>query len=184
MSKLVAKGDLLIAPITLQDPNFVQGVVLICEHTPGEGSYGLILNQPVRPNSTLLEEFPYARKNLFNGGPVKPEILQVLHPYGEELSGSLKIVDGVWLGGDIEILQNGFEDGTFEPESCRFFLGYSGWGEDQLATEFDMHSWLRVAGDADLILHTTPDVVWNRAIRRLAENDPLYTNFPDFPSGN
>ncbi len=184
MSKLVEKGDLLIAPVSLQDPNFAQSVVLICEHTPGKGSFGLVLNQPVKANSDLLNEFPYIRDNLFKGGPVNPEILQILHPYGDTVQDSVEIIEGVWLGGDVETLCQGFDSGSLSPEKCRFFLGYSGWSGDQLATEFDMRSWLRTAGDTDLIMHTPPDVMWNRAVRKLAGSNPLYANFPDSPSSN
>ncbi len=184
MGVLVENGDLLVAPITLQDPNFAHSVVLICEHVPGKGSYGLVLNQPVRPMPELLKEFPYARENLFKGGPVRTEVLQVLHPYGELLPESLPILPEVWLGGNVETLQAGFDNGAFRPADCRFFLGYSGWGGDQLATEFDMNSWLRVRGDAELIFQVPSSVMWNRAIRRLGAENPMYANFPDFPGGN
>src|SRR5215471_2635820 len=54
----IAKGKFLIAMPVLNDPNFRQTVVLLCEHGP-EGSLGLVVNRPTDLEvSNLLEDFP------------------------------------------------------------------------------------------------------------------------------
>lgn len=184
MSNLVEKGDLLVAPVTLQDENFIQSVILICEHDSEKGSYGIILNRPIKPSAQMVRDAPYVKNRLYKGGPVGREVMQVLHPYGESVPESYKIMEGVWIGGNPEALQKGFSDNTLDPLACRFYLGYSGWGQDQLATEFDMNSWLRVQADPDLIFFIPSEIMWSRAIRRLADQKPLFSHFPDYPSHN
>lgn len=45
MSIPLGKGILLVAAPALNDPNFRQTVVLLCEHGP-EGALGVIVNRP------------------------------------------------------------------------------------------------------------------------------------------
>ncbi len=184
MKPPVETGDILIAPITLQDGNFMQSVVLICEHDQERGSYGLILNRPIHTVPGFLREFPGIENNLFQGGPVRTEVMQVLHPYGELLPGSLELLSGVWMGGDAEILQVGLESGQFVADECRFLLGYAGWSQGQLNAEFEVDAWLVARADTELVLRTPPEIMWSRAIRRLSQSHPIFGNFPDQPGNN
>ncbi|MGC3973562.1 MAG: YqgE/AlgH family protein [Nitrospira sp.] len=45
MTTPLSKGVLLVATPALNDPNFRQAVVLVCEHGP-EGALGVIVNRP------------------------------------------------------------------------------------------------------------------------------------------
>ena len=180
----VNRGDLLISAITLADDNFSHTVVLICEHADDEGTYGLVLNRPVTPNEEVLESYPFLEDRLFEGGPVSPGVLQVLHPYGDRLADSHRIFPGLWFGADFDELQSGFRAGLYHPSECRFFVGYSGWAKGQLASEFELNTWISVQGNADLVLRTPPDEIWSRAVRLRGDGEPIYRHFPHNPMWN
>ena len=177
------KGDLLVASKGLLDPNFQETIVLLCENK-AEGSYGLVLNRSLSVSPIALEELPFVQGNLFRGGPVQPEVLQILHPYGPDLGHSFEIVPGIWIGGDFEIMKSAFAIGSMDPSRCRFFLGYSGWGEDQLASEFAVDSWITVRANTKLVFETPAEKMWLEAVRERGRSDPLYSNFPENPSLN
>jgi putative transcriptional regulator len=183
MKEKYGKGQFLIAAGALIDHNFFQTVVLLCEHQR-EGSYGLILNRPLEDIEELTEKMPFVGNKLFQGGPVQPEIMQFLHPYGEQIAGSLKVTPGVWLGGDFTQLQDGFGHGRFDPEACRFYLGYSGWSENQLDQEIKNGFWLSVPATPELVFKTASEKLRSQLVRKLGEGNPLYRFLPDDPSWN
>jgi len=178
MSEDLKRGDLLIATVALSDPNFDHTVVLLCEHQD-EGSYGLVLNRGIKAPREVLDKVPQVAGRLFHGGPVQPEVMQVLHPYGDLVYGSVEILSGLWMGGDFDVMGRGFDEGTLAPDKCRFFLGYAGWGKGQLAGEMDADAWISVRGSADLVLESSPEPLWARAIRQCAREQPIYMHFPE-----
>ncbi|OPZ27463.1 MAG: hypothetical protein BWZ02_01638 [Lentisphaerae bacterium ADurb.BinA184] len=184
MDRPFGKGDVLVSTIGLLDPNFQHTVVFLCEHLDGQGSYGLILNRALRVPPQLEREMPYVGNRLFQGGPVQPEVMQVLHGLGDGVPGAVEVIPGVWLGGDFEALQSGFASGVYSPEACRFFLGYSGWAKGQLAAEFKENTWIAVGATREMVFDTPPDQVWGEAIRKRGESDPLYAHYPRNPSWN
>ncbi len=175
---------MLIATVALADANFHHTVVLICQHEDSAGTYGLVLNRPLTVPLGVRDEYPFLERHLYRGGPVQEEVLQVLHPYGGQVSGALEVLPGVWLGGDFEELRAGLTSGLLDVDACRFFLGYSGWDDGQLAVEFELNSWLKSRGNAELVFGTDSEVAWSRAIRQMAGDNPLYANFPANPIWN
>ncbi len=178
------KGDLLVAAITLSDPNFDRSVVLLCDHQDDAGTYGLILNRPVKTPEEVTEQMPYVDRRLFEGGPVRKDTLQVLHPYGEAVGDAAQVLPGVWVGGDFEALHAGFSSGTYDPEECLFLLGYSGWAKNQLAAEFELETWLQVRGSKELVFQTPPDKLWSATVRKYGKKRPLYSHYPEDPKWN
>jgi len=180
----IQRGDLLIASASLRDPNFERSVILVCDHSDADGTYGLVLNRPLPVPKELRESLPFAVDCVFQGGPVRLQAMQVVHPYGESVPQSLPVMAGVWIGGDFEVLCQGFADGRFAPGRCRFCLGYAGWGSGQLADEFAQEAWLHASASVALIFDTPADRVWARAVRRCGERNGLFRHFPDDPSRN
>jgi len=177
MDSVLEKGMLLVAGVELLDANFRHSVILLGAHEP-QGSYGLVLNRPVRPPAELRAEVPYLGERVYVGGPVQPEMLQVLHPYGE-LPDAAPILPGVFIGGDFDVLGDGILSGVFDRDLCRFFLGYAGWDHDQLYEECLQQSWLTAPATAELVLMTPPQQLWPAAVRACAVLDPVYRYFPD-----
>lgn len=140
------KPGVLLLARDLSDPNFNSTIVLLCQHGP-EGSYGLVLNRPSHmPLSEVFDKPPAwanggdfaKRQRIHIGGPVQPEELQILQVTGAPVAGSYKVAPEVYLGGYWNDLKDIL---SIEPKSLRLFLGYSGWGADQLAREVDLKAW-------------------------------------------
>ena len=184
MSYELKKGKLLISTIGLSDPNFQHTAVLLCDYGPQQGAYGLILNRRIEIPSELKAQAPYTEGNLFQGGPVQPGNLQILHPYGHMLTGAVDVVDGVWLGAEFQSLESSIASGVCDPDECRFFLGYSGWSAEQLEAEIEQNAWVVVNATPDLIWDTAPESLWGAAVRSQKASDPLFKNFPEHPSMN
>ena len=148
---LLASGMLLVATPALQDPNFVDTVVLLLD-VNDEGALGVVLN---RPSQVLVADVlePWREvvaepEVLFRGGPVGTDgALAVARlrdldaaPVGwRPVAGLLGMVD---LDTPTELV-----DGSLS--AMRVFAGYAGWGADQLASEVDEGSWYVVSGESD-----------------------------------
>jgi putative transcriptional regulator len=134
-------GVLLIAQEALEDPNFSNAIVLLCQH--GEaGAYGLVLNRPSHmPLREIFEHPPEnetATRRVYIGGPVQPTELQILQ-LGEAIAPeAMEIVPGVHMGGKWETLE---EILAPAPARLRLFLGYAGWGGGQLEEEIEAGAW-------------------------------------------
>ncbi len=139
-------GSVLVAR-DLADPNFTSTVVLLCQHGE-EGSYGLVLNRPAHmPFSEVFENFSELLDvpgglgqalEIHIGGPVQGEELQVLQVTDIPAEGALEVVPGVFLGGKWDNLRDLLNN---KDSGIRLFLGYSGWGAEQLAYEISMKAW-------------------------------------------
>ena len=177
-------GVLLIAEPPMADPNFRRSVILLCEHTT-EGSFGLVLNRPAEFKlaevSTIALPFDTP---LGYGGPVQPETLHVLHPYGDAIDGALPVADGVWWGGAFERMLEGIEGGWLDATRMRFFLGYSGWGGGQLDSEIDEDSWIVLPCTETLVFTEGADALWRGILRGLGGEYAILSTFPDDPRMN
>jgi putative transcriptional regulator len=185
MTQPAKKGDFLIAASGIVDPNFQQTVILVCDHDQEKGTYGVILNRPIALPKELMAVIPFpAPEILFRGGPVQPDTLQVLHPFGEKIPGASEVLDGLYIGGDFDAIAEGLANETLKSDFCRFFLGYSGWSPNQLENEFAEGSWLRVPGSARSLRRTPPEDLWSEAVRRLGRREPVMAHFPREPVWN
>ncbi len=153
----------------LKDPNFERSVVLLCEHGD-EGAMGLVVN---RPTPLLLGQI-YAGQDIEGeggaeqpihyGGPVQPEMGFVLYE-GGEYEGSLPAVGDLRLGTSLQILRDIAADRG--PRRFLFYLGYAGWGADQLEGEIARNDWLVVPADPGLLFRCSAEELWAQVIRSL-----------------
>jgi putative transcriptional regulator len=148
------KPGVVLVARDMADPNFNATVVLICQHG-AEGSYGLVLNRPSHmPLSEVFDKPPAwagnatRKQRIYIGGPVQPEELQILQVTSDPVPGSYLVAPEVYLGGYWGDLKDILD---LDPKSIRLFLGYSGWGADQLMNEVKMEAW----------------EVWNVDVKRL-----------------
>jgi putative transcriptional regulator len=138
---LLGPGVLLTARESMEDPNFSNAIVLLCQHG-SEGAYGLVLNRPSHmPLREIFEHPPEGEittRRVYIGGPVKPAELQILRIGETSAPESMEIVPGVHMGGKWETLE---EILAPDPHGLRLFLGYAGWGEGQLEEEVEAGAW-------------------------------------------
>jgi putative transcriptional regulator len=144
-------GRLLIAEPFLVDPNFKRGVILLCDHQK-DGSFGFILNKPIEMGiNDLISSFPEFKSEVYYGGPVQTDTIHYLHTRGDILPNSIKVLSGVYWGGDFEQLKEYIKADKIKPDDIRFYVGYSGWAAGQLKTERDILSWMTVDGHIDYV---------------------------------
>src|SRR4030095_7271815 len=179
-----AKGKILISEPFLNDPNFKRTIILLSEHTE-EGSVGFVLNKPTEYRlNQVIEEFPEFDAPVFYGGPVQLNTLQFIYKGDNIIEGSLEIMPGLFWGGSFEILRTLIEGKQVVPEDFRFFLGYSGWGEEQLEDEMGMNSWIITEASIDNIFSDEPDKLWRDILKGMGKKFAILASFPDNPSVN
>lgn len=178
-------GILLVADPFLKDPNFMRSVVLLCRHNINEGSFGFSLNREL--DQTLdeflpgFENFPY---KVFLGGPVQVDTIHYLHKYPDLIAGSREVIDGIYWGGDFEMMKKFLNDGLIEENNIKFFLGYSGWEAGQLDNEIKEGTWLTVKGNRKIAFDVPADEAWRAGVKLLGSDYEMMINFPIDPQLN
>ena len=165
----VAKGVLLVASPSLEDPNFRQAVVLVVDHGP-EGTVGIILNRSTNvllskalPDITALKGTSY---RLFAGGPVEPTRFLLLLRLKEPPADARSVFDGVYLGRTPRVLE-GIITRAKPTETFRAFAGFAAWVPRQLEAELLLGAWAILPPDSSSIFDQDPATLWRDCISRL-----------------
>jgi putative transcriptional regulator len=184
MKNTVTKGDFLIAEPFLGDQNFERSVVFVCEHNE-QGSFGLILNQETELQlADVMDEVILSEVPLFLGGPVENNTLHYLHRRPDLISGGIHIKDNLYLGGDFEEVKRLLNVSLLTNEDIRFFVGYSGWGEEQLAKELAQKAWIVTSTSTDFIFSTPVNNFWREILRQMGGEYRSIAHYPIDPSLN
>jgi putative transcriptional regulator len=179
------KGDLLISEPFLPDQNFERTVILLCEHNE-EGSFGFVLNkQSILKVEEVIEEVEGYNQTLYVGGPVQQNTLHFIHNVPDLEAGSQKIKEDLYWGGDFNTLLNLINSNTISEEEIRFFVGYSGWSNEQLQQEINQNTWM-IARDvhASRIFHADPNTLWKNVLQSMGGRFKVYSNYPSDPNLN
>ncbi len=158
-------GRMLLAQPFMHAPPFTRSAVLLTDYMREEGAVGFILNKPLKMKvDRLIANFPEFDGIAFYGGPVQTDIIHYVHTYGDLLSESTAIGQGMYWGGQFEKLKALIAKGLIIPGRIRFYVGYSGWSPGQLEAELEEGSW--VIGDADknIVFNTSTSKLWKRAM--------------------
>lgn len=178
-------GKLLISEPFLMDPNFKRSVVLITEHQD-EGTVGFILNQrSALVLSDLIPELDKADFPVYIGGPVGTDTVHFMHRCYDKLNGGEEIAKGVYWGGNFEALKILISNGFIQPDEIKFFIGYSGWGVEQLKDELKENTW--IVSDtyhADVVFSNDEEDLWREVIINLGPKYAHVSNFPSNPNLN
>ncbi len=180
----LAPGILLIADPFLQDPNFLRTVVFLCEHKE-EGSFGFVLNRQYENTlDELIPELEGQKIPVYYGGPVQIDSIHFVHQYPEEIPGGQEVIKGVYWGGDFDAVVSFIKKGNFDTDKIRFYIGYSGWTENQLAEELNEKTWLTVKANRQLIFHKDYNEIWKDSLKHLGGEYEMMINFPIDPQLN
>ncbi|MGE9269368.1 MAG: YqgE/AlgH family protein [Verrucomicrobiales bacterium] len=173
-------GSLLLAAPSLRDGIFDRSVILLANHSPHEGSLGLILNQPTgqevghlltRPEFAGLEKIP-----VHVGGPVSPQQLTFSAFWWNPTDG---LHWQLQLPAD-EASRRAKQPGVL----VRAHLGYSGWSAGQLEQELERHSWITARPQANLLGKVHDRELWSDILRSLSPFHRLLVDAPGDPSLN
>ncbi len=152
------KNHFLLAMPGLDDPNFSQSIVYICEHST-DGAMGLIINQQLDiPVKAIFKQLNLAYHEehgdglIFDGGPVARDRGFILHRTStEQWESTVSISDEVSLTASKDILSD-LAIGA-GPEHALVTLGYSSWEAGQLEEELTTNSWLTIPANSAIIFN-------------------------------
>jgi putative transcriptional regulator len=166
----LAKGVLLVASPRIQDPNFVESVILVIGYDH-DGSMGLIVNQRTRVDlATALpdvEELRGVKENLFLGGPVGRDRVTLLLRSRVAPEASLPVMEGLFITTSADVLRQVVSKDR-AGETFHVYAGYAGWSPGQLDDEVARGDWRIVRGDDRILFDTPPSQLWRRLNEKLA----------------
>ena len=162
----------LIAMPALEDPNFVRGVTLLCQHDD-DGAMGLMINRV--SDFTMGELFDQMQMECSDqalrqtpvllGGPVQPERGFVLHDDSRDWGSTLRFGNGLAVSTSRDILA-AMAKGE-GPKRALVTLGYAGWDAGQLESELARNDWLTVPADHAIVFDKPLEERWHAAARSL-----------------
>ena len=172
------KGLLLVAePAIIGDVSFNRSVLLLAEYNEN-GAVGFILNKPLK--NSLHDFIPTLDSciPIYNGGPVEQDNLYFVHKIPQLLPDSLEVSDGIFWGGNFESLKDLLNNNLLDASDIRFFLGYSGWGKEQLDKEMNENSWFVGEQDVNTIFSMDGKNLWKDKLLQKGGNYKLWANAP------
>ncbi|MBR2648147.1 MAG: YqgE/AlgH family protein [Sediminibacterium sp.] len=182
--KQLHPGTLLLSDPFLKDPNFQRSVIFICEHNES-GSFGLVLNKKIPYTlGELVDRALGIRFPVYEGGPVQPTAVHFLHTRADIIPDAISVHEGIYWGGQFEEAVEAIRLGKLKTQEIRFFVGYSGWSENQLQEEYDEKSWILADGSIDIIFEENTDSIWKKTMHTLGGEYALMVNYPTDPQLN
>ena len=163
---------MLVAALTLRDPNFHHTVVLIVKHSD-EGTLGLIIN---RPSGTKIAEIwtrsarapCHVDQPIHTGGPIQGPLM-ALHS-APDLA-EIEVVPGSTSRPPAKTSNRLFLPTEPAAPQARFFVGYAGWGPGQLEAELDGGAWLTDRRQRPSVFGA--DDPWERLTRQIGGSQLL-----------
>jgi putative transcriptional regulator len=179
-----SRGKILISePFSVGDI-FRRSVVLLTEYTKENGAMGFILNKSIDDETiikTIADDFKKEDISISIGGPVGTEQMYYIHKLSPDiLEGSVEISNGLYWGGEYSNLKKLVLSGNVSLNDVRFFVGYSGWAQNQLESELKRNSWLVKDINIDEIFRNDTKM-WQKQIRLLEEKYKFWTLVPEDP---
>lgn len=176
----IAKGTLLIASPEIETGLFFRGVILICEHSQN-GSFGLVVNKALDldlPDDLVnLSNLANPHVGIRAGGPVQTNQMMLLHTSEKIPQQTMEVCDGVYLGGDLQFLQEALTDeGGPNIHLC---FGYAGWGSGQLEREFLDGQWYLHPGSRENIFDIDSRQMWQKVLREMGGKYAALSMIPE-----
>lgn len=183
--KTPEKGSLLVAePSIIGDLSFNRSVILLADHNQ-LGSVGFILNKQLDYNLKDLIEGTESELPIYNGGPVEQDNLYFIHKSPELIPNSIEISNGIFWGGDFGTVLKLINTNKITCNDIKFFLGYSGWEENQLKSELDSHAWLVTKNTyQNELISKCSSEFWKEKMLELGDTYSIWSNAPENPNYN
>ncbi|HJO45959.1 MAG TPA: YqgE/AlgH family protein [SAR324 cluster bacterium] len=155
-------GKFLVATTELLHSAFDKTVILLLEYST-QGAVGLVINKPSHiPLNQVFSKTPGQTKwteNLYWGGPVSSESLNLLLKTDQQSKGMRMMVDNLYWVHDSMMVKKILESGWPDSEA-RVYAGFSGWGAGQLEDEILKGSWKIIQADVRSIFFPPSEQIW------------------------
>ncbi|MEZ0448562.1 YqgE/AlgH family protein [Cellulomonas sp. ICMP 17802] len=182
----VMRGRLLVAAPGLREPTFHRTVILLLDHS-ATGAVGVVLNRPSPVDvAAVLPEW--------HSHVADPPALFVGGPVGEDTAmGVAVLLPGARPSPDLDALTGPFglvnldaapEAVAGQVRGVRVFVGFAGWGEEQLEGEIAERSWFVVDAEPADLLTREPEQLWRRVLRRQGGDLAIVSTYAEDASLN
>lgn len=173
------RGRVLISDPFSKDVYFGRSVVYLCDHNE-DGTFGFVLTNFIDLNlSDIAKNFPKITSKVSIGGPVQTDSIYFIHMLGNRIPGSVEVADGIYIGGDYDLLLEKINSGELDETKVRFFLGYSGWSAGQLDDEIKRNNWIVAPVLNPLeIMDTSITDVWKKFMKREGKKYDVLSRAP------
>jgi putative transcriptional regulator len=163
-TKEIKKGTLLLKSPEVSKTPFDRSVYLICEHSDN-ASIGLRLDVPFIENLPLgMEELDPILVRRHGGATQKKEIF-LLHT--DNSAKGMELSNQLYLGGEPEL-----------QKEIALIVGYTLWGPGKLIDEFLQGEWYIGQMDTKYLFQTSPEHLWQRAVKDLGGRFSYVSHFP------
>ena len=162
-------GSLLVATPLTGEP-FEEAVVLVLHHDD-DGAHGVVLNDPLDAAVDVVlpqwQPFVTAPGVLFRGGPVGMDTAMGLVSVPGHEPGDAPLGTHLLFGG-IGLVDLDAPAPLVVPElgALRIFVGYAGWGAEQLEGEIRQGAWFVVPREPRDPFHGQTDALWREVLLR------------------
>lgn len=169
-------GTILVARRKLSEPLFRKSVILLVRYSKN-GALGLMVNRKTKvPISHVMKGLKGATGTsapIFVGGPVDLGAMFALARAPRKPEGTTEV------SGDIYVINTKTTLGkllgrTSNTSTLRIYVGYCGWGSDQLENEVRRGSWYIFNHSEDMAFDANPATLWSRLIVRAHEKLVLW----------
>ena len=140
---------------------------------------GFILNKPLEINLSNIFSGVSRKLKLFFGGPVSEDKLFCIHKSELKLKSSKKITEYLSYGLDLDEIISKTENGELDEENVMFFLGYSGWSNQQLKDEIDENFWKINKDYSKNIFEKSRENLWNKLTKKMEGDSYIWSNAPE-----
>lgn len=138
---MIHAGNLIQSTSALNDTHFEHATILLTE-VNANGAAGFIINRFSGRSLHELDAFRDVKPwPLYEGGPVDPEHIYLLHRFPERIKNSRPAFGNYYLEGDMSDAIQLINSGEATPDSLLLFLGYCGWDAGELEAEITEGSW-------------------------------------------
>lgn len=161
-------NHLLIAVPNLNDPEFQNAVIYVCEHNQF-GAMGVVINKPTHSRvSDILTHMEIEHqvilhnKIVLDGGPLQTESGFVLHSPIEDWQTSLFCSDEVALTTSQDILMAiAMDEG---PKKFMLTLGYCSWSGGELEKSIQENLWTVAPASTEILFDTPHSQRYRKAL--------------------
>ncbi len=179
----IDKGILLVSPPLMGDGIFHKSVVLLLDHNEKDGTVGIILNKPTTYKvSDIVKMLPNFHKEVFFGGPVAINNIQILHRLSS-IKESVHIINDTYWGGNYHKIFEMIDLNHIEGSEINFYIGYAGWAPGQLEKEMENKFWILVNAEK-YNLWENSETLWENIITELGLDPKIAATIPDDPIYN
>ena len=178
------KGRLLISEPSLDNNFFFKSIILLTHHN-NEESIGLIINRPTKVKlNEIINNIPLGDFPIYVGGPVEKKSLHFIHTLGSIIPNSTQIIDNIYFGGDFDFIIKLIQGNKISKDQIRFFIGYTGWGPEQLNNEIREEAWIVENHKDTICMHYSTSKLWSDMIKTQNIKYAIWSNMPKSPDLN